>query len=110
MSVFLYFFICFKPHADPTIINGDIKEIHILIVGGIPGISQFKSCASLSCSIPLLQFGMEMDSTWSEHLYGHVPVSCASPVSVLLHQQGDEQSLPHWLVGQSTTIVWDRTR
>ena len=37
ISKFLYFFhsVCFKPHANPTIINENIKEIHILTVGGI---------------------------------------------------------------------------
>ena len=48
MSKFLYFFysVCFKPHANPTGINENIKGIHILVVGGIPGISNFKSRAS----------------------------------------------------------------
>ena len=33
----MYFFysVCFKPHANPTIINENFKEIHILTVGGI---------------------------------------------------------------------------
>ena len=46
---FLYIFLnCLqkKPHANPTIINEKIKEIHILTVGGVPGISNFKSRAS----------------------------------------------------------------
>ena len=32
----MYFFytVCFKPHANPTIIYENIKEIHILAVGG----------------------------------------------------------------------------
>ena len=32
----MYFFysVCFKPHANPTIIYENIKEIHILTVGG----------------------------------------------------------------------------
>ena len=48
MSKILYFFfsICFKPHANPTVFNENIKEIHILVVGGDPGISNFKSHAS----------------------------------------------------------------
>ena len=33
-------------HANPTVINENIKEIHILAVGGDSGISIFKSCAS----------------------------------------------------------------
>ena len=40
-----------KPHANPTIINEKIKEIHILTVGDVPGISNFKSRASLPCGI-----------------------------------------------------------
>ena len=36
ISKFLYFYsVCFKPHANPIIINENIKEIHILTVGGI---------------------------------------------------------------------------
>ena len=37
ISKFLYFFysVCFKPHANWTVINETIKEIHILVVGGI---------------------------------------------------------------------------
>ena len=44
----MYFFysVCFKPHANSTVINENIKEIHILVVGGDPGISNFKSRAS----------------------------------------------------------------
>ena len=36
MCAILYFFlmVCNKPHANPTIINENIKEIHILAVGG----------------------------------------------------------------------------
>ena len=35
ISKFLYFFysVSFKPHANPTVINENIKEIHILVVG-----------------------------------------------------------------------------
>ena len=49
---FLYFFLIVynKPHANPTIIYENIKEIHILTVGGIPGILYFKSCASPPCT------------------------------------------------------------
>ena len=37
MCAILYFFliVCNKPHANPTIIYENIKEIHILAVGGI---------------------------------------------------------------------------
>ena len=37
MSKILYFFysVCFKPHANPTVINENIKELHILVVGVI---------------------------------------------------------------------------
>ena len=36
MCAILYFFlmVCNKPHANPTIIYENIKEIHILAVGG----------------------------------------------------------------------------
>ena len=36
MCAILYFFLllCNKPHANPTIIYENIKEIHILAVGG----------------------------------------------------------------------------
>ena len=40
-----------KNHANPTIINEKIKEIHILTVGGVPGISNFKSRASSRCGL-----------------------------------------------------------
>ena len=40
-----------KPHANPTIINEKIKEIRILTVGGVPGISHFKSHASPPCEL-----------------------------------------------------------
>ena len=45
MCAILYFFliVCNKPHAKPTIIYENIKETHILAVGDIPGISNFKS-------------------------------------------------------------------
>ena len=47
----MYFFysVFFKPHANPTVINENIKEIHILVVGCFPEISHFKSCASPPC-------------------------------------------------------------
>ena len=37
MCAILYFFliVCNKPHANPTIIYENIKEMHILAVGGI---------------------------------------------------------------------------
>ena len=37
----MYFFysVCFKPHVNLTVINENIKEIHILVVGG--GILEF---------------------------------------------------------------------
>ena len=35
-----------KTHANPTIINEKINEIHIPTVGSVPGISKFKSRAS----------------------------------------------------------------
>ena len=40
MCAFLYLFeiVCNKPHANPTIIYKNIKEIHILTLRGIPGI------------------------------------------------------------------------
>ena len=49
--VFVHFFklSAKKTHANPTIINEKIKEIHILTVGGVPGISNFKSHASPPC-------------------------------------------------------------
>ena len=33
----MYFFysVCFKPNANPTVINENIKEIHILVAGVI---------------------------------------------------------------------------
>ena len=36
MCAILYFFliVCNKPHANPTIIYENIKEIHVLAVGG----------------------------------------------------------------------------
>ena len=36
VCVILYFFliVCNKPHANPTIVYENIKEIHILAVGG----------------------------------------------------------------------------
>ena len=36
MCAILYFFliVCNKPHANPTIIYENIKEIHIIAVGG----------------------------------------------------------------------------
>ena len=47
MFFFVHFLNCQqKTHANPTIINEKIKELHILTVGGVPGISNFKSCAS----------------------------------------------------------------
>ena len=53
----MYFFysVCFKPHVNPTVINENIKEIHILVERGDPGISNFKSHASLACyMIPMV--------------------------------------------------------
>ena len=35
-----------KTHVNPTIINEKIKEIHILTVGDVPGITNFKSRAA----------------------------------------------------------------
>ena len=36
MCAIFYFFliVCNKPHANPTIFNENVKEIHILAVGG----------------------------------------------------------------------------
>ena len=53
MWVVYIFFNCLqkKTHANPTIINEKIKEIHILAVGGVPGISNFKSRASPPCFV-----------------------------------------------------------
>ena len=55
MCAILYFFlmVCNKPHANPTIIYENIKEIHILAVGGIPGISYFMSHASPPWNCPV---------------------------------------------------------
>ena len=56
MSIVALWATCFKlsakkkTHANPTIINEKIKEIHILTVGGVPGISNFKSRASPPCA------------------------------------------------------------
>ena len=45
--LYIFFLNCLqKNHANPTIINEKIKDIHILTVGGVPGISNFKSHAS----------------------------------------------------------------
>ena len=63
ISKFLYFFysICFKPHANQTIINENIKEIHILTVGGIqefPILNDMLLCRDL---------GTWYTTTWHHH-------------------------------------------